>query len=474
MPLAGIQPLSFDQNNPILAGMSAGEDLIGKGIQNYYNPQLDKQNVQAKVIANQASQAALPYAGPQAAATLQQLIAKAALENAAARQTNFQTSNPAYMPGGVDASAFSGYRPNGINGAQTPQQPNQQPMQQQPQQMQQPQNAASNTGNTGNPSNGIPAGGQNDQQIGTTMFNPNGGSQAYRIAIGAGSNGQQSPQQPNQQPNQNAKPDYAYGVKVPDITTKYSTDPLVNQVMLSRFPLNANDKFNFNVAQQQTHNAVEFYKDEQQRASQIADASYRANQNIDEIVNSYNKLGPFQRGWLGGHNPALSSEANQVDQGVAKLISDSAQIWQQGHLTNANLDLTAQQKLGRGLNPEAVSNIATGLKAYNNRAYEYQGFLNEANAQRIAPATTQLLWNRYNQLRPPFNSADNIANNSYKGTYQDFLTPQAVQNPSQYVPQNQGQLASNIMTAKDLEDTAKTHNQNVSTVRSNLRQRGII
>ena len=64
------QPLSFQQANPVLSGIQAGQNIYAQGVQNQYLPQTLQQNLLKSMLANQAAQAELPYVGPQAAATL--------------------------------------------------------------------------------------------------------------------------------------------------------------------------------------------------------------------------------------------------------------------------------------------------------------------------------------------------------------------------------------------------------------------
>lgn len=87
------QPLSFQQNNPVLSGLQMGNQIIGQGMQNQLS------NLQA-----QAAQAVLPYLGPQAAAQLQQQqLGNALSQNTLnyAPQTSQATLNNLIATGGL-------------------------------------------------------------------------------------------------------------------------------------------------------------------------------------------------------------------------------------------------------------------------------------------------------------------------------------------------------------------------------------
>lgn len=461
LPIQQFQILTPDQANPLGYG-------FGQGIKDM----LRLQQMRSQGLQNQGLQSQLPYMGPEAAANVQNLLAESQARQAQAGLTNFQTQNPAFI--NPEASALTGIGLSG-GGASSPSPYGN-------------NNGGPIGGSQGSGSQpgmqipslggGVAQGGQGDQSIGTTVFNPRGGSSAYRAALASGGNGaaNNSPygQQAQQSQQQMQKPDYGYGVQTPNFTTTYSQNPTANQFLIHRLGLNPVDQQNLQLAQKQKQMNIDNYNDALNKSAPLADAAFQNNQNIDEFVNSYNKLGYLQKGTIGGHNIPFTSEANQTDQAMSKMIGDSAKLWQQGHVTNADIDLTAKQKLGRSFNPEAVSNISSGLKAYNNRAYEYQQFMQEANAQRVPYQSASLLWDRYNQLRPAFNSADNLVNSSYKGTWQDFLTPDAVANPGTYTPPNQGDLARQNPSAKDIQATAAKHGMSYQAVRDAMRQRGAV
>ena len=70
IPVMNFQPESFQQANPFLTGMQAGQGIAAQGIQNaYLAPELASQ-LQARQLQNQMLQAQVPYAAPQAAAAL--------------------------------------------------------------------------------------------------------------------------------------------------------------------------------------------------------------------------------------------------------------------------------------------------------------------------------------------------------------------------------------------------------------------
>ena len=106
---------TFEQANPGMTGAASAMDLLQKALNTAYAPKVSEQELLAKHLANQFSQAALPYAGPMAKAELEGKLSANALapvekqyKEALLQEALFKLKHPELSaPGDVGQDAWA-------------------------------------------------------------------------------------------------------------------------------------------------------------------------------------------------------------------------------------------------------------------------------------------------------------------------------------------------------------------------------
>lgn len=446
--LTNFQPLSWEQNNPVLTGYEHGTKAITNTIKNAYLPQ----TLQAKLLAQQLmNQIQQPRANMAQQFTDTQL--SQAQQNALAthiqNQTNkFKLDNPAFLD--LEAAAATHRLHQGQG---------------------QDQGGNGGVGNSeqtalANLTPGMQPG--ESRQLTAQDF-LNAGGQGGQDGQGGGQGGQgdqdnSSPVTQNGYPQSNAKmPDYNFGLP----NFNYDNDPMANNVLMNKFGIPEPSKTQLKMQ-------LDNYNNDFIANKQLAAGAYQTQQDLGELMGAYDNAKWFEKGFFGGKTPAITANAQLIDAAKNKLVQDLAGVFQQGHITNNALDTVAASKILRSHNPDAVEGLAGGIQALTERSQEWTNFERKAYSMKIPYEKTLSLWNRYQNQRPLYNSTDNITNQKFRNTSDDYLTPEAVNNPDKYTPSNQKELEKNTVTQKEIDDYAKTNGLSSSAVRRHLREQRLI
>lgn len=146
---------------------------------------------------------------------------------------------------------------------------------------------------------------------------------------------------------------------------------------------------------------------------------------IDQFKTNYDKS--KETGAALGNLPAVSSAAQLVDTASAKLQGLEAQNLPSNRTGIGVINFIGKQKPSRSMNPQAAQTSYDFWKENGIRSIEEQQFKNAAKYQGVDPYTANSLWSNYNNQRPWYDFDSNKPNTQYRGTWNDYLTPKAIQ-----------------------------------------------
>jgi hypothetical protein len=421
LPIDYFQPLSFQQANPVLSGIQAGQGIYAQGVQNQFlRPELQQQ-LQAALLKNQMMQTQNQYLP-------QQLQSQIGLTQA---QTNAQNALPGlYSAEGKEALAramLSGNQANLIK-QETPFLLQQEqgkvftdPILQRTWELQQAQKTGAISPDVLSAiglSNQLPLG-KNNLQNGAQQLGI-GGSPAISSA-------------------QNQTPGFGGNALQNWAIFGSPLSPLM-QMQLQAYGKGLDTQATNNVTQ---------WNQGQNEASQTAQSAIDSNKYLDQLKNSYDKLSWDEKGSLAGRVPAFSSNAQLADTAARGLQLQMAQLMHFGKMTNNEINIIGQSKPGRQMNQQALDQMYSFMKAKNQQLQELPQFYAAAKNMGIDKQTADSLWMSYMNQRPAFDFTNNTANTQYRGTWKDYLNSQAinsVRSGTPYVPN-----PSNL-SAKDLKN----------------------
>jgi len=175
-------------------------------------------------------------------------------------------------------------------------------------------------------------------------------------------------------------------------------------------------------------NFADQWKDRFDDMKDQSQSAINSNTLLNNLEDSYGKLGNIEEGPFFGKVPAISSNAQNTDIAAKNLQVQRAKLIQNGanKITNMDLQLGGQTKLGRYMNPEAFHDELNYERAMNSRILEYQPFMVQAQKFGLSPAQADAVWSRYANERPPFDPKSRQAIKNNLNTWGDYLTPQAI------------------------------------------------
>ena len=186
------------------------------------------------------------------------------------------------------------------------------------------------------------------------------------------------------------------------------------------------------------------------QAQAANDSSIQANSFLDAL----NDVNSLMTGPLGSRSPAFTDASQRMDNASANMVSAASRMFQNaGHITDSDITLQSMAKTGRNLNPDVAFDVAQGLLAKNSRIKEQQQFYSIGTSRHLRPDIMDALWNRYETERQYFNPNTHMPNDSYRGSFMDYLTPAAVNAITQgreYTPPNQKYLDQQNWTKDNL------------------------
>lgn len=174
------------------------------------------------------------------------------------------------------------------------------------------------------------------------------------------------------------------------------------------------------------------YQKELDTAAKDAGTSRELTKSIDQLRNSYNQLGEFERGPLTGHLPAFSSNAQLADNAANNLQAQMVRaVANGGRVTNYLTRFTGTLKPNRSMTPATLNELSTYMSANASREQEYPSFLIAAREKGIDAQTAKTLWNQYNEEKPVYDFNKKKVNNYKDKSYNDYLSNKAVNSVKQ-------------------------------------------
>lgn len=441
IPVDYFQPMTFQQANPLLSGIQAGQQIFGQGVQNAYLPSALSQQLQQMRLANAAQQIRNQYLAPQLSANI--------------GLTQAQTGAQQALPGLYGAEAQEALARGGMFGAQgnllrqeTPYLVQsaqgdvyKDPILQRLFEMQKAQQTGAISPNT----------------LGILGMGGN-------TPLGTNNTQNQAQQLPN----------------ASDPNALQFNDPAQNWALfgspispLAMMQLQAYGKG----LDTQAQTGVTQYNDALAKASDEAKLANLTSNFLDQFQNAYDKSkykGPAAgtlpvTGWhtlLMPGNLANEQAADNASQNIAAL---KAKMLAGGRVTNYELNYFNQLKPNRSMDPATAQMTHDFLKAKTIQMGEEQNFLNAAKNNGIDVQTANTLWNNYINQRPVYNFSTRTVNKSFQGSWNDYLTPEAIsaaRSGQNYVP------LPTFNTKQDFQNWYNTLlNSDKATVSAELRRR---
>ena len=180
------------------------------------------------------------------------------------------------------------------------------------------------------------------------------------------------------------------------------------------------------------------------KTNEFSDQAQIANQStIDahKFLNALEHVNTLQTGHFGGLTPGITDATQNMDNAGHNLVQSSTLLFKNGQAIHGG-DITLNQlsKPNRRQNPSVSFDLAQGIIAKNDRIKERQQFYSTGMLMHLSPPVLDSLWNKYETERPYMDSDTKMPNDSYKGTWKDYLTPQSVNafvRGEDYTPPNQ-------------------------------------
>lgn len=397
--------LSFEQANPMLAGMNYGQGLINQSLQNQlallrnqYAPQMMQQDLLKSQLANQLSQgtlqpnislaqqkAQLYTPQMQAAMALQNAQAKNALANAGLtnNQSDLLRQQTPYLVRDAESKVYSD------------------PILSRLFQITQAQKTgaipAETLAATGLAPSAAPSDGAAPAQIGNAA---------------PGMGGNYSP----------ASAPKLFGGDAAQNWALFGSP--VNPIQMAQM---------MKAAQTEGSSGVTTYNDALKAASDTAQDASDMNNYINQFRNAYDKStykGPAKgelpsSGALSALVPGDLTPEQQADSAAQNMQELILKLMHTNRLTNYELQFARNLKLNRSMTPDTVKQVGDFLSAKVGRLKEQQDFLNAARSKGVDAQTASSLWQLYNDEKPVYNWEANKAT-GFKKDWADYLKPEMV------------------------------------------------
>jgi hypothetical protein len=434
IPIQQFNPETFQQANPMLGGIAASTQLPTAFAQAIYGPQLAQQQLLQQQLANQVTQAGLPYIGPQAAAVLATQQAMPGLYGAEAQESRARaglTGQQASLLGQespylVQQQRLGMFTNPVIAAAAQLEYARQQGIMP-------PVASPSGTITPGAQQAGGPTGGA---AVAGAIPAP---AQVAGIApSGSGA------MPPGIQPGAQSSLDALYGI------------PGLAQVLLGPQQIAA---YGAGLSAQATTNVQQYNADATQAQSDTNIAN-QESQLVNQWKQAYDRssyvgprLGSFpSRGILAP--PGQIAPEQEADQSAQKLALLVAKQIAGGRLSGYMLQNIQATKPSRTLDPESAAMISDSFQALAQQQSEKPSFIAAAQSMGVPVNVQRALWAQYQSQRAPYNFTTRSVNSNLLGTSGDFLTQQAISaamNNQPYVP-----IPSQITSKQQLNDWVAT------------------
>lgn len=477
------QRISFDEANPLLKGMDFGQKFTQNLLQ-------FPQDLQQKILANEIAKVQAKYAEPNAQASLKTAQqhnqydpriweseiglrgSQAGLSDSEAAKNRFLTKNPQYIsPEGMLMT-------QAIEQQQKMAQQMQQ-QQQQPPTIQMPQNLV----------NQMQGGGQSPA---STIGNS---------SPGAAQNGQQ-PQLGNPQGAQYSQTQYhpdAMAFNPPSLQSP-TGNPALDNLYYKKFGMSPVVQTQMDLSKAQ---AEKYQQQNIERNKEFNNQSVFANEstlNAHKFLDALDRSSSLERGYLGGKSPAVTNAAQEMETYGANMAAAATKLFQGDNAVHAaDIELQQMAKPNRKQNADVSFDLAQGVIAKNDRLKEKQQFYSQGTQLGLKPEIMDSMWNKYETDRPYIDADTKMPNDAYKGSFRDYLNPEAVNEflqgkdymfPNQKVLENanwkpkdltqiktwakKNNLDPKDFSKKNLYKLAKSEHITLAQLKQELRARGAI
>lgn len=191
--------------------------------------------------------------------------------------------------------------------------------------------------------------------------------------------------------------------------------------------------------------------------------------NAQKFLDALDRSTSLERGYASGKTPAITNSQQEMDAYGNNMAIAATKLMQGENAVHAaDIEINKMAKPGRQQNEEVAFDLAHAVIAKNDRLKERQQFYSEGtqlNGVGLKPEIMDAMWNKYETDRPYIDVDTKMPNDAYKGTWKDYLSPQAINSFLQgkdYTPPNQKSLENANFSKKDLETIktwAKKHNE---------------
>jgi hypothetical protein len=485
------QRISYDEANPLFKGMNQGQQFMQNLLQ-------FPQDLQSKILANEISKVQAKYAEPNAQAFLKTAQqhnqfdpriweseiglrgAQAGLAGSEAQKNRFLTKNPQYISpeGMLMTQAIEQQQRMAQQQAQQGQ------GQQQPPQIQMPQNMGGQMGGGGQ----SPAASIGNSSPGAQ---PQGGGQQPAIQQPLGAQGAQYSQT-------QYHPD-ALAFNPPSLQSP-TGNPALDNLYYKKFGMSPVVQTQLDLSKAQ---AEKYQQQNIERNKEFNNQSVFANEstlNAHKFLDALDRSSSLERGYLGGKSPAVTNAAQEMETYGANMAAAATKLFQGDNAVHAaDIELQQMAKPNRKQNADVSFDLAQGVIAKNDRLKEKQQFYSQGTQLGLKPEIMDSMWNKYETDRPYIDADTKMPNDAYKGSFRDYLNPEAVNEflqgkdymfPNQKVLENanwkpkdltqiktwakKNNLDPKDFSKKNLYKLAKSEHITLAQLKQELRARGAI
>ena len=257
-----------------------------------------------------------------------------------------------------------------------------------------------------------------------------GGGQSPASTIGnsspGASNGQQPPQAQGAQYSQAQYHPDALAYNPPNLQSP-TGNPGLDPLYYKKFGMSPIVQAQMDLAKSQTEKYQTQNIDRNKEFNNQAVFSNESTLNAHKFLDALDRSRAVERGVLGGRAPAASNAAQEMDTYGANMAAAATKLFQGNNAVHAaDIELQQMAKPNRTQNKEVSFDLAQGVIAKNDRMKEKQQFYGYGTQLGLKPEIMDSMWNKYETDRPYIDTDTKMPNDAFKGTWRDYLNPEAV------------------------------------------------
>lgn len=195
-----------------------------------------------------------------------------------------------------------------------------------------------------------------------------------------------------------------------------------------------------------------------------AAASIQAN--LDKVYEGFKNLEPAEKGPGFGRVVALSTAAQDVDQGSTAIADSLAAAQQSGHITQADRQVYGGMKPGRYSTDENMSHQREFISGVNLRLNQITPFTIASRKVGLAPEEATAVWQYYVSKTPIYNNKTHKLNPKIMD-WESFLTPKKINealHPSFRESDEKNGISNSGNVANILNKSDKTKKEGIANV----------